>query len=219
MVVNSIDIVRMIVESIDSTITGTYELESGTTYNVTTCDRKWAFVGGYFGDVVITELTSTGFKTTGQPQNMTLQAPKFFHGTVQTWNNETTQLEFLDKMPMVYMPEIFNERFFNILSKFDRDIDCRLIFAVNGDFSSWSSGDYHNYAITPLLQLVKAFIDTAKRLNGTNIEYTQQMHPKLGQYTDNKGYTTKMVNESLTGVIIDTTLQINKKFKCNCNGL
>lgn len=219
MVVNSVDIVRTIVESMNSTIKGSYTLDSGTTYNVTTCDRKWAFVGGQFGNVTIKELTSTGFKTVGQPQNMTLQAPKFCHGTVQTWNNENTQKSFLQKIPMVYMPEIFNEKIYNVLSKFERDIDCRLIFAVNGDFETWDSDDYHNKALTPLLQMVKEFTDTAKKLNGTNFEYTQQMHPKLGTYTDSKGYTKKMINENLTGIIIDVSIPINKKFKCNCNGM
>ena len=226
----TVDIVRELVESltftfnIDSIVDngdGTYTLNGCKTYQLQAMPNCTIEIGGLPYTITNVEHNES-ITITGNPvptvNSFTVPAPFYFHGTVIQTNLELSQIEFFDRIPMVYLLEVLEDNYNNNSEiPLDRESSLRLFFLTNADFTDWKTSDHYKNAVLPMRNLADGFIHA---LNGNKFidnfdNYTLINRVNFGVYTTDKGYTQQIFNDNLSGVEMQVTLPILPEFRCD----
>lgn len=162
----------------------------------------------------------------GEPAGITkitVKTPNYFHGTAMAVNAELDPLDKSLKFPMVYCYEIIPERFYDEPdSVIDRDAELRLYFLDNANFKDWTTQQHYDYVIDGMKSLQVHMLEKFKSCPKIGKFDTHDVinHVKFGVWTDQKGHTSNLFNENLSGVELLINLPLLKNF-CdqfdNCN--
>jgi hypothetical protein len=150
----------------------------------------------------------------------------FFHGTPRDTNTEITKIKnAADKTPMVWLLEIFDEKFNDEQSESVHVLESspRLFFLTQSDFSKYTSDDFQERAIKPMRRLMEYFIEELKQYPHTkNFDMTDfapspiKSYPRFGVYITNKGVDKSMFADDLTGVELPATYLIYSQQCVTC---
>jgi hypothetical protein len=195
---------------------------------VTFCDLKWLPLYNRFieGQEVISitgnQVTLTSPSPLAVGETLTIERPKFFHGTpyntVQEWHDFTTQER--EKLPFIWLVTPANERWNNKRQTIERVSSCRLFFVHWSDWQMLNQNRV-NETIAPVHWLVNNFVETVDR-NATAFDYLEgqgqrKEYPKFGRETS-KGIEEVIMNSTLGAVSLDIDLRIKRGLICKCPG-
>ena len=227
----TVDIVKDLVGSMSFTMTitlindngdDTYTLYSCNTYHLQEC-FKVLYEGANWTITNVDKNVSITIKpvldSTPIPTTMELDVydPYYFYGTVIQTNLELEQISNSSlKTPMVYLPTVLEDTFYNDDNRLERESDIRLFFLTQANFADWKTQDTYTNAIEPMRALAYSFIDT---LNDSKIisnfaEYRLTNHSKFGVYVTDKGYEKRIFNDDLAGVELRISLPIVQINNC-----
>jgi hypothetical protein len=150
--------------------------------------------------------------------SFTLPTVHFFHGTVKETNITLTKRQFdTQKTPLVYLLEIFSERFNEDVDEFERVSDLRLFFLTHANFEEWEVDDFYANSIKPMQRLTQHFIDTLnKQVRVQQIrDYELTNLSRFGVYVNNKGFESTLFEDKLSGVELRISLELRKPTDCS----
>jgi hypothetical protein len=220
------DIVKGLVESMDSTIIG--EWDGNKTLS---CETKWARKGKKVAasgeEFLITgieydvEMTSTYLGSTIPAPDLdgviNLPSPFFISGTKLATNREWTIAtnDLTAKTPIIWLLETLRERRFGKGDVRDREMELRLFFLDETNVEQYYTEDHRREVVYPMQKMVDEFIRTVERnRNFKTIEdYTIRSFSRFGVEQDN-GMFQNILDANLSGVELNITLT---KYKVNCN--
>jgi len=215
-----------VLDAVDKTITilSTTNPSAGV-YTITVDDVKWIqpsialSIGG--NDYTVSSISGCVITLIGDSaivvSSFTLPTVYFFHGTVKETNITLTKRQFdTDKTPLVYLLEIFSERFNDDIDEFERVSDLRLFFLTHADFENWEVDDFYANSIKPMQRLVQHFIDTLnKQVRVQQIrDYELTNLSRFGVYVNNKGFESTLFEDKLSGVELRISLELRKPTDC-----
>lgn len=227
---NLVDIVKGIVSSIDLNLT----VISITTDTVFLCSTIHVTVGSTVGDglgnsYIVTDLMDNAFikvvAISGAPAQfagVVVVAPSVtvLHGSPASTNNEYLDIEQVsrDKTPFIWLLESYEYDQTALDSSVIVKYDARLFFMDLTHEELWINDQHNNLAIKPMENLQIAFkevIDndfTFKRMGN----YRVRVRPRFGVEVTNKGSDEKIINEDLSGVEVNMTIELYDFSICNC---
>ena len=227
---NLVDIVKGIVSSIDLNLT----VISITTDTVFLCSTIHVTVGSTVGDglgnsYIVTELMDNAFikvvaigDAPAQFAGSVVVAPPVtvLHGSPASTNNEYLDIEQVsrDKTPFIWLLESYEYEQTSMDSSVLAKFDARLFFMDLTSEELWINDQHNNLAIKPMENLQIAFkevIDndfTFKRMGN----YRVRVRPRFGVEVTNKGSDEKIINEDLSGVEVNMTIELYDLSICNC---
>lgn len=156
-----------------------------------------------------------------------IPTPFFIHGTYRKTNNELNALlDESEKVPMIYLHEVIDERWGNFESSIDVTASFRFflldsspqngIDPLSGNPLENTKTTQSQYAniIQPLSKLFEAIRQGIRDYGRFGeIDYIdKQNHVEWGVYTQNKGHERKLFDMDLTGMNCFVRLPI---YKCN----
>lgn len=152
--------------------------------------------------------TSTAFNV---GDILEIKIPLFFHGnpytTIEEWHNFSTQEKV--KLPFIWYVTPSNETHNEPKQSIKRTSDVKLFFV---HWSNWQklNNDRVSESIQPLQNLVEEFMHASRKntavFDGYD-NYRTREFPKFGN-TDSNGVTKVLMNSTLAGVELTTTLKI-----------
>ncbi len=118
---------------------------------------------------------------------------------------------------MVYLLEIFSERFNEDVDEFERVSDLRLFFLTHANFEEWEIDEFYDNSIKPMQRLVQHFIDTLnKQVRVQQIrDYELTNLSRFGVYVNNKGFESTLFEDKLSGVELRISLELRKPTDCS----
>ena len=144
-------------------------------------------------------------------KQVTYQPPFFFHGTPYATNSHLSHLNDINKVPMIYLMEIINERFGGPESR-GLTVDLRLFFLDVANFSDWMTDDHYSNVIIPMRALAARFVNgltDSRRYFATDNGGRLVNHAKFGVFQNYKGHLNSLFNDRLSGVELYIEAQIN----------
>lgn len=219
------NIVKDLVLSIDNTIVGTFEEDSGKTYF---CNTKWARIGKQVtdegGDIyLITDIEPNEWiiaePVNGQNDlNGIVYLPELYWitGTKLAANMEWTKANktVMSKTPLIWLVELIRYRKFGRESTIDFESDLRLFFLDETNVTQFYTADHRDNVVYPMEQLVNEFIGVIKANKSfeTIENYEVITFSRFGVEQQN-GMFKNILDANLSGV----ELRINlRKYKQNC---
>jgi len=224
------DIIEYLSDVVDA-VNKTVNIVSATTpsagiQEITVDDVKWIqpsialSIGG--NDYTVSSITGCVITLIGDDaiivDSFTLPTVYFFHGTVKETNITLTKRQYdTDKTPLVYLLEIFSERFNEDVDEFERVSDLRLFFLTHANFEEWEVDDFYANSIKPMQRLVQHFIDTLnKQVRVQQIrDYELTNLSRFGVYVNNKGFEATLFEDKLSGVELRISLELRKPTDCS----
>jgi hypothetical protein len=193
---------------------------------VTFCDIKWLRLYNQFleGQEVISIVGNQVTLTTSQPlaqgETLTIERPKFFHGTpyntVQEWHDFTTNER--EKLPFIWLVTPSNERFNDYKTTIQRVSSCQLFFVHWSDWQMLNQNRV-NETIEPLHRLIDNFVETiddnVRAFGKLDNRGQRRDYPKFGRES-NKGIEEVIMNSTLGAVRLEIDLRIKRDLKCKC---
>ena len=219
-------IIEDLVDAIDCTIDGTFNVSEGVTEY---CDTKWARNGKTVSDSSGNEFLITGIEYDESITSDSLTAPFpplegetflpkpfFISGTKKATNREWTIAgsNVTEKTPIIWLLETIRERKFGRESVFERETEVRLFFLDETNVREFYTQDHRREVVYPMSKLVEAFIETI-RLNRkflTIEDYTIKSFSRFGVEQEN-GMFQNVLDANLSGVELILSLT---KYKQNC---
>lgn len=219
------NIVKDLVLSIDNTIFGTFDEDTGKTFF---CNTKWARIGKEItnegGDIyIITDIEPNEWilaeAVTGSNDLeglIYLPEPYWITGTKLAANMEWTKANnnVLSKTPLIWLVELIRYSKFGRESTVDFESDLRLFFLDETNVAQYYTSDHRDNVVYPMEQLVNEFIEVIKanRSYETIDTYEVITFSRFGVEQQN-GVFRNILDANLSGV----ELRINlKKYKQNC---
>lgn len=227
MIDEAADIVKGIVDSMDSTIIGKVNNALGKN---TFCETKWARKGkriqnldtGFVFNMIYVQpdeyidAVPIGAGTFGSGL-YELPKPYFISGTKLAANREWTIAgnDLTAKTPIIWLLETIRERFFGRGDARDREMELRLFFLDETNVAQFYTEDHRREVVYPMQKMVDEFIATIGRnRNFKTIEdYSIRSFSRFGVEQDN-GMFQNILDANLSGVELNITLT---KYKANCN--
>ena len=224
------DIIEYLSDVLDA-VNKTVNIVSATTpsagiQEITVDDVKWIqpsivlSIGG--NDYTVSSIAGCVITLIGASaivvSSFTLPTVYFFHGTVKETNITLTKRQFdTDKTPLVYLLEIFSERFNEDVDEFERVSDLRLFFLTHANFEEWEVDDFYANSIKPMQRLTQHFIDTLnKQVRVQQIrDYELTNLSRFGVYVNNKGFESTLFEDKLSGVELRISLELRKPTDCS----
>ena len=219
-------IVKDIVNEIDNTIDGTYNIGLDVTEF---CNTKWLRKGKNVTDelsnefqiteIVYDENVSSNPLTAPLPKLngiTTIPAPFFITGTKLATNMEWTiaDNDVTAKTPIVWLLETIRERKFGKGSVYHFEAELRIFFLDETNIAQFLTEDHRREVVYPMTRLAEEFIDMIgnNRKFKTIEDYTIKTFSRFGVEQDN-GMFQNVLDANLSGVELQFTLT---KFKENC---
>jgi hypothetical protein len=219
------NIVKDLVLSMDNTIFGTFDEDTGKTFF---CNTKWARIGKEItnegGDIyIITDIEPNEWilaeAVTGSNDLegiIYLPEPYWITGTKLAANMEWTKANnnVLSKTPLIWLVELIRYSKFGRESTVDFESDLRLFFLDETNVAQYYTSDHRDNVVYPMEQLVNEFIEVIKanRSYETIESYEVITFSRFGVEQQN-GMFKNILDANLSGV----ELRINlKKYKQNC---
>jgi hypothetical protein len=224
MLIDLIDIIQETIDNIDTNLV--FKVEDN---ELITCDTKWIKVcdiltiGSEDYEVISFEhnekIVLDRTVTDSDITSITINNPKFRHGTVSRVNDEL--IEDLDKKPIENYPLVF------LLEELEIDYNInqipyansvvKLFFICQTNYEDYSTSEHHKKTIQPLKGLVCSFLESLKKnshIVGELVgEFTTNLHPLMA-YTNREGYEVNLFNDDLSAIQLTINLPINKINKC-----
>ena len=202
------------------------------TYTLPLCRTYWFKVGDYIIDPVSTDklyLTSVvkdesiTVQSFYPPSSNSVGLPdvKYFHGTIINTNNELTNIpKSTNKVPMVYLLEQFEERYFTGDSVLDREVTLRMFFLDEANTNVWTTDEHYENVINRTREILDYFIYQVlfktKGIGKIN-EYFTTNRVNFGVYQTEKGTINQVFNDQLSGIELRITIPISKNYvDCYC---
>ena len=222
--VDVIQTVREIVESIDEKINGTV---SGK--EITTCNKGYAMVGcpitingQSYKIVSVTDSKIVVDKdiTTNSTYTISLKKPVFVHGTVRSYNSEhLLRLGENGDYPVVFLLEELNYDTQDFRVPYAKSDVSIFFIAQTNDIDNYME-EHHTNEINPLQRLCGRFLDSYRVSPLVESSFKSRdrihLHPMLA-YTDRNGHTKKLFDDQLSAVRLDKEIGLKKNVKCCTN--
>jgi hypothetical protein len=219
------NIIKELVLSIDNTIFGTFDEDSGKTFF---CNTKWARIGKEItnegGDIfLITDIEPNEWiiaEHVGGANDLDgliyLPEPYWITGTKLAANMEWTKgnASVLNKTPLIWLVELIRYRKFGRESTVNFESDLRLFFLDETNVTQFYTADHRDNVVYPMEQLVNEFIEVIKANKSfeTIENYEVITFSRFGVEQQN-GMFKNILDANLSGV----ELRINlRKYKQNC---
>jgi hypothetical protein len=219
------NIIKELVLSIDNTIFGTFDEDSGKTFF---CNTKWARIGKEItnegGDLfLITDIEPNEWiiaEHVGGANDLDgliyLPEPYWITGTKLAANMEWTKgnASVLNKTPLIWLVELIRYRKFGRESTVNFESDLRLFFLDETNVTQFYTADHRDNVVYPMEQLVNEFIEVIKANKSfeTIENYEVITFSRFGVEQQN-GMFKNILDANLSGV----ELRINlRKYKQNC---
>jgi len=145
----------------------------------------------------------------------------FLHGSPSSTNSEYLQINkrTRDKTPFIWLLESYEYVDQGLESLIEANFDARLFFMDETNVTKWVNDEHNTRAIKPMENLVKAFKDVIdndysfKRMD----TFRSRVRPRFGVEVTNKGSNDKIINEDLSGVEVNMTVELYDLSICNNN--
>jgi hypothetical protein len=227
----TVDIIREIVEDIDNSFTATSIVDNGDdTYTIETNDTLHLQVGFPLTigavEYEITALTkdvSITISGASVPVLTTFDvyAPVYYHGTVVRVVAEmTTQAQaqnVFSRTPFIYLREILRDKKQSRYSQsnIDRETDLQILILTQCKPEDWNTADHYTKSIYPMANLTNRLIEAIYRNRkiGKFEEYETANHVNFGVYVTDKGNKANIFVDKLSGIELNITLPIKKQLQ------
>lgn len=198
-----------------------YHAQKG--FNVTINDLSYKIVAFSHTDESITVKPNfTGAYTILPGVTFFLYNPLFFHGTPITTDTELKKLKDASvKTPMVWLWENFTEQE-NKDDIIEREVVVELYFLTQppAKLVQMVNRDIHTECVKPMMRLAECFkaeMQLRSDIFETDFQqYDYENFPKFGVIARNKGATTAIMADNLSGVALYTTFRLFFKDHCEC---
>lgn len=132
----------------------------------------------------------------------------------QEWTIAGSDLR--DKLPLVWLLETINEKFYGPGSPIERESELRIFFLNETNIAEWYTEDHRTNVVQPMTELALAFIDTINNTTGFPIvdEYQIRTFARFGVETQ-QGMIKNILDANLSGVELQMTLTIYKNYICH----
>jgi len=229
---NLVDIVKGIITQIDLNLT-VLSITGGDT--ITLCSTLHVTVGSTVGDglgndynvTAMTDNTSIVVEPLGASPatfaGAVVIAPYItpLHGSPSSTNEEYLDIQQVsrDKTPFIWLLESYEYEQQSLDSAIVAKYDARLFFMDLTYEELWINDQHNDLAIKPMENLQIAFknvIDndyTFKRMSN----YRVRVRPRFGVEVTNKGSDDKIINEDLSGVEVNMTIELYDMSICTTN--
>lgn len=224
----TIDIIKALVSELEVVVNVKSVTVNGNgTQTIETCDTKHISIGLQFTIIsttytVVSFVRNESFTVEGSAvitgKTITLDAPKFFHGSIYETNKELTGIpDMQDKVPMIYLRRPYTDVFDNRFGQNDRVSDCSIFFLTEDNFSEFDSDMRDIECINPMRSLLYSFVELLNSRKGVNIieSFTVDNREKFGVVSQN-GVEKVLFDTPLSGCELTISIPIMKSFKCNC---
>jgi len=195
------------------------------TFTIETCNTQYLNSCSYFkvnGNDYITQSFEGDESVTikGTPaldSDFNLDPPLFIADTpAGTNSNLIDKRSDIYRLPFIWLLEDFSTNY-----ELSRSVivspRLRLFFMNTNKESEWQEGKHRSECIEPMMNLCDQFlIDIEKKVSGKIDKFTLKNRIRFGKYLDNKGHTSKIIDENLSGVELDIEIPI-KKWAVGCN--
>jgi hypothetical protein len=228
MIDEAAEIVKGIVESIDSSIVGSYNSATGLTEF---CNTKWARKGKvisksgeeflidqieYDQEIEASYLGST-IPSPELDGIIDLPSPFFISGTKIAVNNEWTKADndLTKKTPIIWLLETMRERIFGRGDVRDREMELRIFFLDETNVAQFLTEDHRREVVFPMQKLVEEFIAAIgkDRRFRTIEDYSIRTFSRFGVEQEG-GMFQNILDANLSGVELIITLT---KYKAGCD--
>lgn len=171
------ELIKQLISAMDGTVTIQSVITNTGSYTLHICNTKWAtqgfditIQGNVYNIISITpnvSITVTG-TTPPTPCTFTLYAPKFYHGTLSSAQQDfslpvNNALASSDKLPMIWLHESVDEM--AILDPGDGQMmnsPVDMYFMIDSNLAQWTNDDHFEQAIKPMRQLFDEFLTAIK---------------------------------------------------------
>lgn len=226
---NLVDITQGIINQIDTEI----QVVSTDGVRVDVCSTLWISTDKRVGDGLGNVYKVTGFLNDtwidvtpigGAPifGGSVVIAPSitFLHGSPSSTNSEYLQISkrTREKTPFIWLLEPYDDEPQALDSSVEFKFIPRLFFMDETNEPKWINDQHNTRAIKPMQNLVTAFKDVIdgdfsfKRLNS----FRRTSRPRFGVVVTNQGSDDKIINEDLSGVEVNMTIELYDLSICNC---
>jgi len=216
-----------LINDIDNTIKGTYNEADGRTYF---CNTKWARVGKIIvnSEGLKYRIKAIAYDTylVADPIDKdnklaldgvcTIQKPFFITGTKLSANREWTIADnnLENKLPLVWLLEIINEKGFGRGSSYDRQIETKMFFLDETDPSQYYTKQHREQVVVPMQKLMSSFLEVVEndRAYESINDFSFKTFSRFGVERDT-GVIENILDANLSGVALNLTLT---RYKINC---
>lgn len=146
--------------------------------------------------------------------------PLYLHGSPSSINSEYLLIDqkTTKKTPFIWMLETFEYTDLPRDSSIEAKGDLRLFFMDWADEAKWSNDEHNNYVIKPMENLVNMFLEVIEN------DYTfktlgpvqRRPRPRFGVEITNRGSDRKIIQEDLSGIEVNFTLEVYDTSVCLC---
>jgi hypothetical protein len=146
--------------------------------------------------------------------------PLYLHGSPSSVNNEYLLIDqkTTKKTPFIWLLESFEYTDLPKDSSVEAKYDVRLFFLDWADEAKWTNDQHNDYVIKPIENLIRMFEQaieedyTFKRLGPVS----KRPRSRFGVEITNKGSDKKIIQEDLSGVEVNLTLEVYDTSACLC---
>ena len=222
---NLVDIVKGIVAQIDLNLT-VLSITGDTVFLCSTLHfTPGSTVLDESGDPhTVTEIMDNAYvKTDPVFTGDVLTAPSItvLHGSPASTNNEYLGLEQVsrDKLPLIWLLESYDYEEMPLDSSILAKFEARMFFMDLTYEELWINDEHNDLAIKPMENLQVAFRNVIennysfKRLQS----YRVKVRPRFGVDVTDRGSDKKIINEDLSGVEVNMTIELYDLSICNSN--
>lgn len=140
-------------------------------------------------------------------------APFYFHGTPIALSEDIKIRDYQDKFPAILLFEIIEEEENrDMMQNVASSPRLRLFFMDESGNEAWDTDDHYTNVINDMNTLKENFLMVTERHKHVLKLTTHKTikHAKWGLFVVNKGHTSNLFDEKLSGVEVDITINIDK---------
>jgi hypothetical protein len=132
----------------------------------------------------------------------------------QEWTMASSDLR--NKLPLVWLLETINERFYGPGSPVERESELRIYFLNETNIAEFYTEDHRTNVVQPMTQLAQAFVSVIQNdpQFGTIDNYQIRTFSRFGVETQ-KGVVQNILDANLSGVELQITVPVYKTYRCN----
>lgn len=132
----------------------------------------------------------------------------------QEWTMADSNLQ--NKLPLVWLLETINERFYGIQSPLERESELRIFFLNETDITQFYTEDHRNNVVQPMTNLAQSFVNVVN--NTPSFKKVDQWQirtfSRFGVETQ-QGVVKNILDANLSGVELQITLPVYKTNTCS----
>jgi hypothetical protein len=146
--------------------------------------------------------------------------PLFFQtGTRMAANQEWTMADsnLANKLPLVWLLETINEKFYGPQSTLERESELRIFFLDETDITQFYTEDHRTNVVQPMTDLAQKFMQVVLNTPAGRMVETYQIRTfsRFGVESQ-KGVIQNILDANLSGVELQLTLPVFKTYCCDC---